>query len=226
MSTLSQKRQASHENSNNQLPSMSHSLHRIVLNTQDYLPTTQVLLTSPTAALVYSDSSPAPVVDPNQRSGWLFNKSAAGTDKFNYYFYTQGSEAKTLGHLHSLSAKISIDSWDSLSSAPHFIIYTKPTGVGDAGAWYHSKVVYALSADGDICLGENIQIFAINESRIHSGIREVELKTKITTGTAHQSEEILTIALGSDSGSAINTQILVSELGFDIHGIRQRVKLI
>ena len=226
MSTLSQKRKASHENSNNQLPSMSHSLHRIVLNTQDDIPTTQVLLTSSTAPLVYADSSPPPVVDPNQREGWLFNKSAAGTDKFNYYFYSQGSKAKTLGDVHSLSAKISIDSWDSTLSAPFFIIYTKPTGVGDAGAWYHSKVVYALSAVGDICVGEHIQIFAINESRIHSGIREVELQTQLITGTAHQSEEILTISLQSDSLSAINTQILVSELGYDIHGIRQRVKLI
>ena len=191
-------------------------------------PTTQILLTSTNSIAVYADSSPAPISDPDNRVGWLHKKLATGTDKFNYYYYSEANNPLTLGNLKALSAHVSIDKWDNYASMPFFVVYTKMTGVGDAGSWYHSKIAYAMdnSGDQDICLGEHIEIWAKTKPFLNSELRQVELKTPIVTGDALDSEEIYTISLQSDSGSLINTQILVSSLGFETDKVDHRVKLI
>jgi len=191
--------------------------------------TTQVLLSSSNGIAVYADTSPAPTIDPDNRNGWLHKKLATGSDKFNYYYYSEANNPLTLGNLKSLCANVSIDKWDNYASVPFFIVYTKMTGVGDAGSWYHSRVAYALnnSSNQDLVVGEHVEIWAKSKPISYSGLRQVEMNTAITTGDALDSEEIYTIALGSDSGSLIDTQILVSSLGFDtFNNINHRVKLI
>jgi hypothetical protein len=165
-------------------------------------------------ASVYADSSPIPTADINDRDGWLFTKTS-GAEKFNYYFYGQGNNAITLSHLNNVFFTGSIDNYISGASAPFVVIYTKPTGIGDAGAWYHSKVAYALHNTEDIQIGEMCLFRCIGEVEdIPITYRQVRLLTKITTGTALGNEEILTISIQSDSGSADTTQILISNVGF------------
>ena len=175
----------------------------------DERPNNNILLTSPPNA-VYADSMPVPTADINNRPGWLFKKTA-GAEKFNYY--SQGSHPITLGDIKSLSSNLVIDTWTNGQSAPFFVVYTKPTGVGDAGAWYHSKRAYALEASKKILLGESINLYAIADPvYTYNCDRHVKLGAIVDTGTPLDSEEILTITLQSDSSSAINTQILALEL--------------
>ena len=202
------------DRTNNQIPVCVTTGGKLIVI--DEAPNNNILLTSPPNA-VYADSMPVPTADINNRPGWLFKKTA-GAEKFNYYYYGQGSHAITLGDIKSLSSNLVIDTWTNGQSAPFFVVYTKPTGVGDAGAWYHSKRAYALEASKKILLGESINLCAIADPvYTYNCDRTVKLGGIIDTGTPLDSEEILTISLQSDSSSAINTQILVKSLALELN---------
>lgn len=189
-------------------------------------PTNKVSILSSSGVAVYADTSPAPTLDmDDNRSGWL-HKKLTGTEKFNYYFYYQGSKAKTLDDLNSVCANVRLDTWDNSASCPFFVVSTKPTGVGDAGAWFHSRIAYACDSEIDIILGEHVELCGKNMPTSSSGLRRILLSNVITTGEAIGTEEILTISFHSDSGSVANTQSMVSKLGWEINNIDMRMELV
>jgi len=180
------------------------------------IPNNNILLTSASGIGVIGGET-TPTADINNRPGWFYKKTVEGTGKFNYYYYSQGSHAITLGDIKSLISNLTIDHWTDIQSAPFFVVYTKPTGIGDAGVWYHSKRAYVLEATNKILLGESINMYAISEPQYtYNHDRLVKCGGIITTGTALDSEEIFTITLHSDSGAAVNTQILVNSLGVEL----------
>ena len=191
----------------------------------------QVSLSSPAGISVYADSSPPPVVDADGRSGWLFSKTVADASKFNYYFYGEGNKAVTLAELQSVCANVSIDNYQNGASIPFFVIYTKATGVGDAGAWYHSRIIYTIDPSETIMLGEDIEMYSINQqANHHQNKRPVSFNSKIVDGDGADTEEIYTITIHSDSGAPASTQILVNSVGFTIKKgeeiINRRINLI
>jgi hypothetical protein len=172
---------------------------------------------------IYADSSPAPTTD---NDGWLWSKIATGTDKLNYYFYSQGNTAMTLATIKSISANIKINNYQGTSSLPFLHIYTKMTGSGDSGSWYKSRITYTLSPNEKIFINEPIELWSV-EPPTDKTNRQVECNVKQVVGSASPTEEILTIALGSDSGSPIGTSILVSQLNIEFkEGIKLKTKLI
>lgn len=176
----------------------------------------KVSLTSATGISVYADSSP-PTADADGRGGWLFTKTVADASKFNYYFYGEGNKAVTLDELVSVCANVTIDNYQSGASIPFFVVYTKMTGVGDAGAWYHSRIIYTMDANETILLGEDIEMYSINkQAHHHQNKRPVSFNTKTVYGDAAGNEEIYTITIHSDSGAPASTQILVNNVGFSI----------
>ena len=187
------------------------------LTTIDESPKNYILSSSASAAAVYGGET-APVADINNRPGWFFKKTVAdAAAKFNYFYYGQGSHAITLGDIKSLYSNVTIDQWTNGQSAPFFVVYTKPTGIGDAGAWYHSKRAYVLDASKKILLGEPINLYAITEPvYTYNCDRNVKLGSIIDTGTPLDNEEILTVSLHSDSAAPVNTQILVNSLALEL----------
>lgn len=192
-------------------------------------PTGKVSLTSAGGVAVYTDSLPIPTLDDNNREGWLFDKIAIGTNKFNYYFYGKGNKSLTLGDLKSISAIISIDTYGNTSDIPFFNVYTTKDAGANAGSWYKSRITYTLTADETILLGERVEMYGGLKPLTHTGARQVEFNNKITVGTADPTEEIYTISIGSDSGAGITCRILVEELGLDFfeneNKIETRLKL-
>ena len=177
--------------------------------------TNNILLTSPSGVGFYADTMPIPTTDTNNSPGWLFTKTA-GTEKFNYYCYSQGSKPITLGHLRSVHFSGAVDNYVSNASVPFFVVYTKPTGVGDAGLWYHSKVAYAISNVADIQLGELCYFYGGEKpTDITSSYRHIFLNNIIIEGDALPAEEILYMSVHSDSGAADTTKILISDMGFE-----------
>lgn len=204
-------------------------LDKIEINTKpiykEKKPTNKVSINSSSGIAVYADTSPAPTLDiDNNRPGWL-HKKLTGAEKFNYYFYSQGSKVKTLKDLTSVCANVRLDTWDNSASCPFLVVYTKATGVSDAGSWYHSKIAYACDAEIDITLGEHIELWAKSIPSVDSGLRKIQLSNVVTTGEALDSEDILTISLHSDSGSLANTQSMVSSLGWEINDTKMRLEL-
>ena len=174
----------------------------------------KVKLGTVAAASVYADSNPAPVADPSGRDGWLFDKSAA-TDKFNYYFYGEGTNPMTLGEFGGAWFTAHVDNYVNTSSVPFITVYTKPTGAGDAGAWYRTRRVYACRHDTEVTLGMALQYNteAINPA-YQFPYHQTHLSVLQVTGPNLDTEEILTMAVHSDSGSELTTQILVTNVGF------------
>ncbi len=165
---------------------------------------------------VYADTLPIPTADTNDRDGWLFSKTS-GTEKFNYYIYGQGNKSFTLSQLKNVYFTGSVDNYISGTSTPFFVIYTKPTGIGDAGAWYHSKIAYVIDSVQDIQLGEICLFSCLGDiENNHYTYREIKHLSLVTTGDALPTEEILTISIQSDSSAADTTQILVQDVGFQL----------
>ncbi len=188
--------------------------------------TNQVKLGSTSATSVIGGES-TPVADDNDRTGWLFTKSIADTAKFNYYYYSQGNTAVTLADLTSLIAEVTIDNYQAINSIPFFVVYTKPTGVGDGGLWFHSKIAYTMDSDQKIILGESVRFYA-DDKPIEDELdrkRLIKCNTKIVTGTALDTEEILTISFHSDSGAGAGTQILVSNLGYSLYKTTNKIDI-
>jgi hypothetical protein len=180
------------------------------------LSNSQVKLTSASGIAVYADSNPPPTADLNGRDGWLFTKSS-GTQKFNYYLWSQGSYPLRLQDLRSVFMCGSVDTYSNSSSVPFIVIYTKPTGSGDAQPWYHSRISYSIDEPSNIImLGEKVQFFShMVRPADNYGYRQIALATQIKDGDCLPNEEILYITLQSDSAAADFTQILISDFGFE-----------
>lgn len=193
-------------------------------------PTGKASLSSAGGVAVYADSSPVPTLDNDNRNGWLFEKTVADASKFNYYFYSKGNKALTLADLKSISAIVSVDKYGASNDLPFFTVYTTMTGSGDAGAWYKSKLTYSITADETIMIGEHIEMYSGVKPVSRTGIRQVEFNTKSTVGTGLDTEEILTVAIHSDSGAGVGLKILCANLGLDFFTgddiIQTRLKLI
>lgn len=199
---------------------MAHELNELRrLNvTNDLLafkPQSKYLLGTAAATAIQADSTITAIADPNDRGGWLFKKTVEGTSKFNCYFFAPTiGESMTVGHLSSLSAVVSIDHLTNNASLPFFAIYTQPTGSGDAGYWYHSKIVGSLSVSNHISLGEKIQMYLGDYPSVNYGFRKIQC-LKTITGDGGSNEPIIAISIHSDSGAALNSQILLSDVVYE-----------
>lgn len=180
----------------------------------NFIHNSQYKIGSPASLAIKADSTIQPEADLDGREGWLFRQIALG-NKFNLYFYgSTAIEKLTLAHLKSYSAVVSVDKYDNPASLPFFIIYTKPTGINDSGAWYHSKIVGRPT--GYIAQGEKIQIYLKNPSIHNFGYREVKcIETR--EGEAKGAEEILYMTIHSDSGALVGSQILISDFMYDTY---------
>ena len=176
----------------------------------------EVKRTSAEGTLIIAGSIPPPTADLNGREGWLYTKTA-GAEKFNYYLWSQGSRALRLRDLSSVYMIASIDTYTNVSSVPFIVIYTKPTGIGDQEPWYHSKIAYTININSTIImLGEKVQFYTHQVLPLdNQGYRRIPLPIEIKSGDALPDEEILYITIHSDSAAANNTQILISDFGFE-----------
>lgn len=189
----------------------------------------KVKVTSDDGISVYADTSPAPTADVNERQGWLWHKVADDASKFNYYFYgyTGSSHQYTLGDFRGAHAVTILDNYQSTASVPFIIVYTKPLGAGDAGAWFHSKRTYKIGAGEKLMVGEPINLYAGQLPVVANANRYVPLSTLTVDGDGLDAEEILAITIHSDSAALTDTRVLVSSLGYNLADeIHQHVDLV
>ena len=169
----------------------------------------QVLLTSAGGTAVKADTTCVVQQDPEHREGWNLTNSVAGT-KFNLYYFTGNQEAITLGEILSVYFKGFINNNSEIPSIPFFHIYTKPTGVGDAGPWYHSKIDYEYAFDNTIGIGEECIFYGGEVPKTKFNNRQIAFNNKTVTGEGFDNEEVLYLVVSSNSGAtqdAVNVTI-------------------
>ena len=186
----------------------------------------QVLLTSAGGTAVKADTDCTVQEDSEHRIGWNLTNAVAGT-KFNLYYFNGTQEVITLGAITSIYARAFINVNSENPSIPFFHIYTKPTGVGDAGPWYHSKIDYSYDFKNTIGIGEECIFYGIKPPTNSFSNRHIQFKTKTVTGDGEDDEEILYMAFSSDSGASQDAvNVTANLLGFDDTSICRNLNLI
>jgi len=175
----------------------------------------QVLLTSAGGTAVKADTDCTVQEDPEHREGWNLTNAIAGT-KFNLYYFNGTQEIVTLGSVASIYARAFINNNAETQSIPFFHIYTKPTGIGDAGPFYHSKIDYIYNSDNTIGIGEECIFYGIGSPTTSFSNRRIQFNNKVVTGDGADDEEILYMVFSSDSGATQDAlNVTTNLLGFD-----------
>tara|TARA_R110001592_G_scaffold278042_2_gene545300 strand:+ start:215 stop:826 length:612 start_codon:yes stop_codon:yes gene_type:complete len=169
---------------------------------------------------IQADSLPTAIADADGRTGWFYEKNVGGADrKLNWYFYSGANETLKIKDVLSMSFLGSIDKWTKVSNqAPFFVLYTKMTGDGDAGAWYHSKHAYALNVNSQLIrAGERCQFYCLAKPvKKHFDARLIEFSTRIDTGAYDINNEVLALSLHTDS-AADEVSLYCDELQANFH---------
>ena len=199
----------------------------------------QVLLTGPGGIAVKADSDCVIQPDPELRLGWNCKNDVAGT-KFNLYYFNGLQEKMTLFDLQSVYFRGAINVNVGTSSMPFIQVYTKPTGSGDAGLFYHSLITYTFDASTDtIGIGEECLFYAktigaptepptsvFTIPRVEMTNRKIALTNKILNGDGFLTEEILYIVVASYSGAPIDEMnVTLNLLGFNTATITRNLSL-
>ena len=160
----------------------------------------------------------AGIADPTgQASGWYYKNSASVTDKINWYYLANSNPALTMtkGNLDGMYAIVDVRA----GGAPFFVVYTKPTGTGDAAPWYKSRFVYSPAGlDLTAYIGQQIFLYWGNDPGDFIGMPRVEctLDTFSSEGPQLGSEEILFGNMSTSTGyGAGHYEFVASELAFD-----------
>ena len=187
------------------------------------IPNFQAKLGSAGSASIIADSSPQPIADPNGRPGWSYTKMM-GSEKFNYYFYSGVHETARLRDIKGIWFVGSVDAWtNKTSELPWFVVYTKPTGVGDA-SWYHSAVRHQLSKNGNIVRAGERCLWKVGfPDVIVEGARVLKMDTTNVVGDYNEDDEILAISLHSNSG-ATAMSCYVENMGVEFHQHQRHTK--
>jgi hypothetical protein len=110
----------------------------------------------------------------------------SGDNKFNFYTFSSDSASlgdMAIGRFHTITSEFELDK--PLDVHPFFAIYTKPKGDGtDRGSWYNSRYVILCETGKEYKLTDSDPV-----------------STLVSTSFS-QYDEILTIAIGSDSSES------------------------
>lgn len=181
---------------------------------------------------LYADTTPAPTKEGTGREGWYYTNPVAG-NKMNLYFFDGNSETFTVSDLEYLYSKIYIDSWNAnVQNLPFLQVYTKPTGIGDAGAFYHSRITYDLTnGTQKIGVGEEVYFFGGNTELLDEDKwfenRSINADNVVIQGEGLGTEEILFLVLATDSAAQANgVNIGIKEVGFSMGNVKRKITLI
>lgn len=163
----------------------------------------------------------APLADPTgQVAGWYYKNSNDISDKINWYYLVNTNPALTMtkGNLDGQYAIVDVRA----DGAPFFVVYTKPTGTGDAQPWYKSRYVYSPAGlDLSAYVGQQIFLYWGNDPGDFINLPRVQctLDTFSSEGPQAAGEEILFGNISTSTGYGAGAyEFVISELAFDYGG--------
>lgn len=136
--------------------------------------------------------------------GWFFKNDTAST-KINWYFAGQTTETKTLKDYSGFYTRVKLH---SVLSLPFFSIYTKHKGDGtDAGSWYGSRRVFTFPANHNLSPDtEVLMYYGTDLPATYPDIPHIPLVLEpgSSNGTDDDSQELLTVSFGTNSGATVD----------------------
>ena len=173
------------------------------------------LLASNTA--VPADGTP-PLADPTgQTAGWYYKNSNDISDKINWYYAANSNPAITMTLTNFTAQYAVIDV--RAGGAPFFVVYTKPTGTGDAGGWYKSRLVYSVPGlDLSDHIGSTIFLHWGVDTGDFPTLTRVEctLDTFSSNGPQDAGEEVMFANISTSTGyGAGHYEFVISNLGYE-----------
>jgi len=187
----------------------------------------KILVTSTSGIAAYAGTLPIPTSDPNNRTGWYYQKTA-GVEKFNYYLYVDGSRALKLQDVKEYYFVGAVDTYTDYTSIPFLVVYTKPLGDGqDAQPWYRSRITHGVNlVNTNIQLGVKSQFSTAAKTSTKFPYSQSHLSVNTFDGLCDPSEEILYMTIHSDSTAPNDCKILISHFGYCIHNRAEDVCLL
>ena len=163
---------------------------------------------------IYADGRPpasVPLTSSNTYAqfGWYFKNTVTGY-KINWYFPPDTNQ--TVGDILGLYLRLFNCSIVSNDNTPFIIVYTKPTGSGDYASWFHSSMVYILdttitpTVNTSYTFFKNVSGTCPDPKHYASTLANmIQSPVNNPRGQYLPSEQILTVAIGSNSASAVNS---------------------
>ena len=187
---------------------------------------TQVYLNSASGTAIKADSTCTIQEDIDYKNGWYIINDTAGT-KFNIYVGNGAEEKFTLADINSVYFKAHLNRYTGVASVPFMQIYTKPTGVNDAGAFFHSRINYVFNQNEIIGIGEEIVFFGGQAPSKKFSQRSIELTDAQILGENNTTEEILFIVCASSSNAGVNElNVNLTDIGFEYGNITRNYELL
>jgi hypothetical protein len=152
-------------------------------------------------AIAPDEGVPVPCMD---QTGWAYTNSANVTsNKINWYFHGQDATSDvTLEYYSGFYARVLLK---SVASLPFFSLYTKPKNDGtDAGSWYGSRRTFVIPAGTVLNDDDVILMYTGNDlPATYSDIPHIQLELEPTTsnGSDDETQQLLTIAFGTNSAA-------------------------
>tara|TARA_R110000737_G_C14617241_1_gene492203 strand:- start:3066 stop:3752 length:687 start_codon:yes stop_codon:yes gene_type:complete len=178
------------------------------------------------AAAVYADTLPVPVIGAS-RGGWKYTKDVTGSNKFNYYFFSnQVANPMLLSELEGFWMCGTIDTFVDATSVPFLVLYTLPTGSGDAAAWYKSRIAYSIDlSKHHLYSGEKIVLYWGKKPEFDHKHRHFELTQTVTTGTAAAGETVNLLSAHCDSAVPAGYSTTIQGLGWTNKHVKMNIHL-
>lgn len=163
-----------------------------------------------------------PLADPTGvEAGWYYKNGNDIADKINWYYLVPNNPAITVvkGDLDGMHAVVNVRA----AGAPFFVVYTKPTGTGDATVWYKSRYVYIVpSLDLSAYIGQTVYLYWGVDDGDFPLLPRVQctLDPVTTEGPQDPGEEVLFGNISTSTGYAAgHYEFVVNEMGFVLDGI-------
>jgi hypothetical protein len=159
-------------------------------------------------------------------SGWRYT-NAVENGASNLYFYgygvnTQFQREIKVGDLKNFFVKGRILNLSKVNSIPFVNIYTVPTGSGDAGSFFKSRITYRVSEANILPSEEIMMVFEREESGIDTRLNEGVYRNTtrrgmqeiLRLGVGADTETVLFLSINTDSGADMNSvEVVYSAAG-------------
>ena len=188
---------------NNDTSNINSKLQSLISQTTKF--DNSLILDSAPGIASYADSVPPPVKDANNRDGWYYRNTLAG-NKFNYYYFSNTGYTETLGNIKGQYAVFQNDSLTTDNVNVILALY------GIDGFTTGPKRVYY--SNQRILPGVKYLAYWGVEPNIYTELPRIEYSLVDETNW-DENINVLTMSVGSDSGSAVGTvQNLMTNIGY------------